>query len=337
MEVIQKHVRNLEIGEIQKYRNLAIAPILGKDSNLEHVVLADALRSGMEIREKGSGNVPTLFAINRTGKNVLAIAGEYVVGGMQNRTIVKNIYFDKQFEGEIPVRCVQRGRWNYGAQDIRPDYFPVPSRRPKREPATVFRHGGHAPLMACLAAKSQHETWSAVEEVLCCADVRSASSDLHAVLEERQEDLNKYKENFPLVNRQVGNIAVIGKNGQKIFVLDLFDRANILGKYHNNLVESYALEAGLRGNGGVEVNEREVRGFLDSVDACDFQKQEPVSVGEDYKIAGANLQGSTLLFNNNLVYMNFFSRNQNGTSGNPDMREESIENSSLRTGFYRCF
>src|SRR4030042_46804 len=117
------------------------------------------------------------------------------------------------------------------------------------------------------AAQSQNETWNAIGEILCCEEVRSGSSDLHAVYTEKSQDFDKYKEKFPIVKNQVGNIAVISRNGNKTFVLDLFDRHGILDKHHGNLISSYALEAGLRARDKVDVSKQEVRGFLDSVDS----------------------------------------------------------------------
>jgi hypothetical protein len=353
MEKIQKYVRSLDLGEIQAYRNLAIAPILGDGGNLEHIVLSDALKQGFEIREKGQGSVPTLFAVNRTGKNVLAISGEYIVGGRQNRTIIRSIYFDKKFEGEIPVRCVQHGRWNYGSpyasEPFVPESYPMPGPRIPRFPRpmpqlpigeeAVFRHGGQAPMCAALYASDQHETWNAIDEVLSMENVRSASKDLNAVYEEKREDFEKYKKHFPVIDRQIGNLAVIGKNGQKIFVLDLFDRSGILGKHHENLLNSYALEAGLKSKSEVSTNRQEARGFLDSVDSCQFTEQDPVSAGTDYKISGANLQGSALLYGKDLVYMNLFTRKQDlgGNFASEPGIDGTLGNPGFSTGFFRCF
>ena len=53
MENIKEQLENVEIGKIQKYKNLAIAPILGSDSGLEHLALSDALEEGLVITEKG--------------------------------------------------------------------------------------------------------------------------------------------------------------------------------------------------------------------------------------------------------------------------------------------
>lgn len=358
MKSVRDYVKNLQIGNIQTYKNMAIAPIIGKNSGLEHIALCDAIGSGFEIREKGSGSVPTLIAVNRTGKEVLAIAGEYIVGGKQNRTLVRNSYFSKDFEGELPVRCVQQGRWNYGdmgerprrprpIEPIRPEPFPgIP--RPREpyiferegaqlEPHPMFRHAGHTPLCASLGARDQGETWGAIQCCFAEVGVKSVTSNLDEIYDKRSEDFENYKSNFPVVENQVGNVAVISKNGNKTLVLDIFDRPEIFQKYHGNLVSSYALEAGLR-NGSVQTNPQEVRGFLESVDSCRFNSQRPVSIGQDCKISGAGLQGSTLIHDNNLLYLNLFTRKQSEAEDGPVIRDSAEASGILTaysTGFHR--
>ena len=93
-------------------------------------------------------------------------------------------------------------------------------------------------------------------------------------------------------------------------------------KHHANLVSSYAVEAGLMSEEKINVSENEMRGFLDSVDVCEFREQEPVSVGKDYEILGNGLKGSALYFDGKFVYMTLFAK--------PDG-----DISEVRTGFSR--
>ena len=345
MENIKNNINDLEVGKIQTYKNLSIAPILGEDSPLEHIVLADALSAGFEITEKGGGSVPVLYVVNNTGENVLAIAGEYVKGGRQNRTITRNVYFDKEFEGDLPVKCVQEGRWDNG-NDI--PYIPTPSpwdpwRHPRPGPfgpthLPIFRCAGHAPISAA-HADSQQETWSEIRNTLNCFNVSDSTKDLDAVYRKRKGEFDKYKENFPILDNQIGNIAVISKGNKEIFVLDLFDRNEILEKHHDNLVSSYALEAGRSKNKG-KINKNKVRRFLDSLSDCNFTKQKPVSIGTDYTIKGSGLIGSCLVYKGNIAYMNYLTKNK------PRQRATHLENpedpfrfdgGDFTSGFHRQF
>jgi hypothetical protein len=299
MEEIIEYVKRLQIGEPDNRNNLAIFPILGQDSKLEHIVLSDAIKEGFVISEKGGGTVPILYSVNRTGKKVLAIAGEYVVGGRQNRTLTRSGYFESDFAGDLPVRCIQHGRWSYGAgmgigggQEDRARFMAV----------------GHAPISA-YAASDQGETWRQVDMMLEESGVDNETRDLHAVYEEKKEEFEKYQDSFLIRDKQIGNLAIISKNDKKIFVVDLFDRHEILGKYHGNLVRSYALEAGLGETRDIETNLEEARSFLERLEACSFTPQKPIGTGRDYIIVGKEVEGNVLLANSVIAYMNLHSKN----------------------------
>jgi hypothetical protein len=94
MEVVVDSIRKLEIGEIQGYGNLAIAPLIGANSSLDYLVMSEAINQGLKIGEVSrGGNVETIYVQNETGKNVLAIAGVYIRGCKQS--IYKKCLFCK--------------------------------------------------------------------------------------------------------------------------------------------------------------------------------------------------------------------------------------------------
>ena len=58
--------------------------------------------------------VPTLVATNDGDTPVLLVEGETVVGGQQDRTLNVSVLVPAGASVEIPVSCVQAGRWNGG-------------------------------------------------------------------------------------------------------------------------------------------------------------------------------------------------------------------------------
>jgi len=292
MNIIVDSIRNLEVGEVQVYKNLAIAPILGNDSSLDYLVLAEAVTRGFQIDEDlKNPRVPYLLASNSTGRNVLAIAGDYVVGGRQNRALAQNIYFEINFNGQIPVRCIERGRWHLSPPSGKPEgsfeYL-----------GTVSRHSARA--------RSQAETWREAEMHLADSQVRSGSSDLSEVYRARREDFEKLKERFSTADNQVGMVAVFCRNGEKLFVADVFDKNAVLRKYFGGILESHFLDSGLDSKNTVELSREEAKGFLDSADTCNFTPINPVSLGQEYEMKKDNLLGSALVFENGLLYANLY-------------------------------
>jgi hypothetical protein len=112
---VAEHVRSLAVGSVQVHGNVALAPILRPAGRLHHLVLEEALTQGLTLREKDQPTVPWLLARNESGKHVLALEGEYVRGGgLQNRAFVRTVYLAPGFEGAVPVRCIESGRWSPG-------------------------------------------------------------------------------------------------------------------------------------------------------------------------------------------------------------------------------
>jgi ARG and Rhodanese-Phosphatase-superfamily-associated Protein domain len=74
---------------------------------------AAAAAGDLELREQGSGEVPTIEAVTRT-KPVVIFAGDTVVGGKQNRIINITVWLPAAAVTAIPVSCLELGRWNQG-------------------------------------------------------------------------------------------------------------------------------------------------------------------------------------------------------------------------------
>lgn len=324
MKTIVDFIDRLAVDKIQKYKGLAIAPLLGTNSSLDYLVLSDALEEGLKIGETGGGSVPELKVDNDTGGDVLMIKGEYIVGGMQNRMIARNIYLAKDFSGKIPVRCVQQGRWHYQEprhrphrEPRRPRETPMPRRIPEREPEHVpvyrgnkhFLFGGKAALH-CAFADSQHDVWGSVSHYLNKAGVHSSTNDLNELYEEKQDEIRRYKKKFSPLERQIGLVAIL-PGRKKRFVAEIFDKAETLEKYFGTLIESYVIDA-IVDKGRADVTQEEVRGFLSSIENsnCRFKERKPVSLGKDVEISMDKVGGNALIHKNVVVYMNLFTKDR---------------------------
>ena len=286
MQEIQKYVNGLKPGKVQSYRNMALVPLMGKDSKLDYLVFDEAINSGLHVSETGS--VPTLHFANNTEKEVLIIQGEYVLGGKQNRMVSRNAYMAENFDGEVPVNCVQQHRWTSGA----PRSFGTSHKR--------------APRSLCFAASiGQREVWSEVNYLHAGLGVRSSTENLDDAYDQKQSELSDYLNNFEYTPGAVGVVAVIQNQGKKVYAADIFDQGDTSEKYFNKMVESYALEAATGGGDIKKPTKKEIGGFLKSLKDCKFQEQKPISLGRDYIIRGSKVQGSALLYDGTNVYVTF--------------------------------
>jgi len=115
MNTIEDLMAALTVGSPARHRNLSVYPLRseGKRATAAYLVLDDALATGRfritEVSE--SGSVPRLLAINDNGSPVILLDGEELVGAKQNRVLNLSIMLAPKSRTEIPVSCVEAGRW----------------------------------------------------------------------------------------------------------------------------------------------------------------------------------------------------------------------------------
>ena len=120
------------LGAPVSFENLTIFPVIGDDS-LDaggFITLDEGLRSGKvtlteigakgRVRRIGAGRqasddaeVNKLMLTNRSGKTLILIAGEMVVGGKQDRIVGHDcLVASSNVPVKLDVFCVEPGRWN---------------------------------------------------------------------------------------------------------------------------------------------------------------------------------------------------------------------------------
>lgn len=135
---------------------------------------------GFTIEETStSGSVPLLRATNASAFDVLLIAGQLFKGGKQNRGINTDILVGAGKTADIPVTCVEQGRWS-------------------GRPGDRFRHGGIEPIYIRSAKfrdvsdrrrggrgfeANQHQVWSGIDQMSRELGAESAGGDLLASLQ----------------------------------------------------------------------------------------------------------------------------------------------------------
>lgn len=285
-----------ELGKVQYYKNLAVVPLLGNSRNLDFLVLSEAMNKGLEVKEDPDEvQQNNIYVNNKTSKIVLGILGEIITGLTQNRNFVRNAIFDIDFNGLMPVNCAQAGQ-------------------PTRSGAVFDGHGGIAP--SSVSNSNQRGAWDTIYMLNSETKVFSDTSDLSEVYSKRKNYFQEFSGNYSKMEGQLGFITGFMKDGEKYFVLDIFNDAKIFAKYFDKLLERNMLESGLYNNEKIELNKDEVYDFLSSLKNSEFKQISPISLGKDFKIKGHNLRGSAISYEDSYVYTNFFNDFDNGSRDN---------------------
>jgi hypothetical protein len=114
------YLDRVEIAEPISYGRLAVYPVLvPQEARLRGhwLTLDEALSRGtLLVREKGSGNVPTVIVENRSRDDyVFLMAGEIISGGMQTRTVRRDVVLAPRQRVDLDVFCVEHHRWEGAA------------------------------------------------------------------------------------------------------------------------------------------------------------------------------------------------------------------------------
>ncbi|MEM4240433.1 MAG: DUF6569 family protein [Candidatus Woesearchaeota archaeon] len=282
-ESVVSAISSVNLGDIQQYQNLAVVPLLKKNggSRLEKLVLEEALQNGLKIEETAQRdndvavrNVSELAVNNDTGKDVLIVAGEYLVGGGQNRMVSASVYLAAGYQGKIPVRCVEHGR--------------------SRGQSRGFGYGGHT-TPSVKHAKDQDETWHEVATTLYMTGTESHTQDFSQVMAQKSEDLEAIARRFAIKPSQVGFVAVIGMPDNKKYVLEFFDDPEIMKKHYDKIMNGIVAEAIPHSSARLSVDKGEITQFLEEIKSATLTPGHVASKGQEYEIITPSASGSTLI------------------------------------------
>jgi hypothetical protein len=253
------------------------------------------------ISEHASATVPSLRLLNRGTLPVLILDGEEVVGGLQNRVVNTSLLIAAETGFDLPVSCIEHGRWRQVRKDFDAGETVHPTlRRRKAEQVTA----SFATLSAAVA--NQSEVWAEVDTRHRQTGTRSATAALRDAYTARRSELEAAERDLPYPSDDpTGVVAVV--NGQAACA-DLFDRSDTLRQYWTRLVRSYALEA--IGASDVEPRLDSASHLLAAVGGAGLRPFPSPGLGVDLRITGNIVVGSSLIHASNVLHTALFWRQQ---------------------------
>jgi hypothetical protein len=301
--VMDEYISNLELGPVKEFEDMAVIPIFTEFKGPEYLTLKEALEKDLliitEVDE--AGIVGELKVKNIADIPVLILDGEEIVGAKQNRILNTTILISAGTEITVPVSCTERGRWAYKSRRFRYSDVIADHRVRRNKSYTVqqsLRKRG-------TYQSDQRRVWEDINQISCEAQVSSRTSALKDVYLNRESDLEEYTKAFPYQEKQKGLLVMI--NG-KIAGLEVLSSSKAYELSHDNLIKSYALEAALnpdKDENGLE----KANTFLDETRKSEESKHKSLGYGYDHRYTGDSLIGSSLIYNEQVIYGAFFKLN----------------------------
>jgi hypothetical protein len=232
---------------------------------------------------------------------VLLVEGETVTGGLQNRVINVSILVPAGATLQIPVSCIEQGRWRDGHSFGRGRVFTT--RRVRRDKlagvAANVRRGGNK-------QSDQHAVWSAVGNELNRLHVANATGAFTGVEAVFDADTGLARVTDELVGKGPlpGQCGVVVSHGSRIVAADVFATPDMLACHWEAIVRSIMLDAPEHATGSPSAS-RALR-FLRRFAEGSSQIVPGVGLGREHHVTAKQLVGQALVLDDILVHASAF-------------------------------
>lgn len=296
---------NVTLGAPKRHQALTLFPLLAPENpELPCALLVDALEAAtLRITEVGSGTVPTLLAINEGQSDVLVLDGEQLIGARQNRMTNRSLLLAAGSKTEIPVSCMEQGRWHHVSDDFAPakQHSPSTVRRRARELEAAHTAAG-VPASADMLREAQGAVWDAIAFNEASHGAASPTSALNEAYDARGGDLEAGLKALLIEEGQVGSLAFVA--GAPL-ALDLIGSPRLYGRLHDRLVRGYLMDAISRPSRVRRGSTRAAQSFLGLV--RDAQRTGAPSVGKGtYAVLSGAVIGGELRDDERVVHLSAF-------------------------------
>ncbi len=285
---------DVQVGDGVAIGGLTVFPLIGGTvDGPPYLTGPEAFAAGLiEVSELDPPEVPFLAVTNLADVPILLVEGEMLIGGDQNRTMNVTVLCPPRSMIDVPVSCVEAGRWG--------------SRR------TMSTSSRHAPgslrsaKTANLEARTtddsyrrsnQQLVWNEVERQSAAHSVQSETAALDDVQDEVED---RIAGQLDLCSPVAGQVGVVCSVGDRVVGVDLFDRPSTLDKYLRGIISGHALDAPMEAGDPASIGA--VEHFLNQVDAAARETGNGVGLGEEILLR-SDVAGIGLAYKDRLVHL----------------------------------
>ena len=288
----------LRLGSPQTAGRLTLLPVFHDGTALEYVTFADAQKDGSaEITEvEGGGAVSTLAVKTISQVPVLMIDGEILVGLKQNRVLNTTIMVPAKTTLEVPVACVEAGRWRHATSKAsRADYALSPKIRGMKRHSVTLSARAFGKFSA-----DQRAVWDGVAGSLGDLGVDSKTLAYSDIEKQRGPEIEDRLSQLRPEPGQSGVLALIG--GEPV-AFDLFDRPSTLAGMWQGLIGSYIAESLVPNASNEPVDLEAAAEWIRGAGAGEATRHQAVGLGESVSITGAKHETSALVVDGVAVHI----------------------------------
>lgn len=304
--VLSSRLQSVQFSEVQRYKNIAILPLVAEDGAFRYRTLGEALAtSDLSITEVSTvGSVPELLAANRGDSPVLLLDGEELAGAKQNRVLNTSILLKERSETRVPVSCTEQGRWSYAS----PVFGESGNVMAQRARASKSRSVSHSLQVSAGYHSDQGDVWDKINHLQAQACCQSPTSAMNDVFTAYQSDLRRCEDIFLCLPNQVGLFAFTDGAPAGF---DLLSLRSAYAQIQAKLVRSYALESLIKSpNTAPPPPDRSFTSmasiFLKQVSRAEERRFPSVGYGQDCRYQHPSVAGAALIHAREVIHGAFF-------------------------------
>lgn len=245
-----------------------------------------------------TGRVNHIIAINESSEFIFFKDGDLIEGAKQNRILNTSILLAPNSTTEIPVSCVEQGRWEYTSNEFSSSDLEIP---------TFFRASMSKNVLNNLETSKMHdsnqsEVWNAVAMHERENKYRSKTSDLAESLKKKKKITEDAIKDFSLDPNANGAAVFIG---QRLLNIDIFNRKDIFAEYFPKLLKG-AFSEKLRYIKESELTQdlafKSFDQLFTSYNKIEKKEFNGAGVGTEYRFSNKKCSGFELKWEGNLIH-----------------------------------
>jgi hypothetical protein len=293
----------LWIGDPDVNGPLAVFPLFGPAPVADYLPFSAAATLGACVTEvEGHASVNDLVVVNPLERPVLLYEGETVIGAQQNRTFDLSVLIPADTKLNVPVSCVEAGRWD-GSRNAEP-FAPAPQTSYPELRRSKARQVREQLAVGGPARARQHEVWSEIARRSRVLGISSPTAAMHDIYAGRRGEMDQLRRAITLHDGQTGTVATMAGH---VVVLDYVSRPDAFATLHAPLVEGYLLDA-LHADAGARQHDahNDVQAFLAALLATPVSERDGIGLGREIRFAPPQLSGSGLVSGDELLQLTAF-------------------------------
>jgi hypothetical protein len=276
---------------------------------MDYLLLEDGIAQGkVRVTElHAGGSVPELRLENNADLPVLLVDGEELVGAKQNRVLNLTILAPAKQTTAIPVSCVEAGRWRMESPDLKLTDHVMYS---------LGRGEGMAHVTASMRSNGTRKSdqgaiWRNIAAKAARLKASSPTGAMSAIYQRHASSVEEFARAFNWQEQQCGVAFAIGG---RIVGLEIFDQPEVMRRFFQKLVRSYALDAldaTVAANGPASVEA--VCALVTQIGAAQSFMEQALGIGKDVRFNGPGISGAALWAQERYVHICTFVKNNKGS------------------------